>query len=99
MMLPLLAATRVARPCGRPVGYNTSVYRDRNVTERAFNSFKHRRGLATRYDKHAVVYRGGLVLAASLIWLADLVDTSGCRIAAGLFVVGVRDTPTKGCGP
>jgi transposase len=23
------------------------------------------------YNKHAVVYRGGLVLAAALIWLAD----------------------------
>ena len=40
--------------------------------ERAFNGLKHWRGLATRYDKHAVVYRGGIVLAAALIWLADL---------------------------
>jgi hypothetical protein len=38
--------------------------------------FKHRRGLATRYDKHAIVYRGGLVLAAVLLWLTDLGDTS-----------------------
>jgi transposase len=48
----------------------------RNVIERAFNGFKHWRGLATRYDKHAVVYRGGLVLAAALIWAADLVVTT-----------------------
>jgi transposase len=47
-----------------------------NVIERAFNGFKHWRGLATRYDKHAIVYRGGLVLAAVLLWLSDLGDTS-----------------------
>jgi hypothetical protein len=57
---------------GRPVGYDRDAYPGRNVIERAFNGFKHWRGLATRYDKHAIVYRGGLVLAASLTWLADL---------------------------
>jgi hypothetical protein len=36
-------------------------YRARIVTEGAFDGFKHWRGLATRYDKHAIVYRGGLV--------------------------------------
>lgn len=61
---------------GRPVGYDPAAYRGRNVIERAFNAFKHWRGLATRYDKHALVYRGGLVLAAALIWLTDLGDTS-----------------------
>jgi hypothetical protein len=30
------------------------------------------RGLATRYDKHATVYRGALVLAAALLWINDL---------------------------
>lgn len=61
---------------GRPVSYDTTAYRGRNVIERAFNGFKHWRGLATRYDKHATVYRGGLVLAAALLWLTDLGDTS-----------------------
>jgi transposase len=61
---------------GRPVSYDRSAYRGRNVIERAFNGFKHWRGLATRYDKHAIIYRGGLILAAALIWLADLGDTS-----------------------
>ncbi|MCW2997373.1 MAG: hypothetical protein JWN65_922 [Solirubrobacterales bacterium] len=32
--------------------------------------------LATRYDKHAIVYRGGLVLAAVLPGLTDLGETS-----------------------
>ena len=61
---------------GRPVGYDAEAYRGRNVIERAFNKTKHWRGLATRYDKHAVVYRGALVLAAALTWIADLGDTS-----------------------
>ena len=71
-------AHRKRRGCAgaRPVSYDKSAYRGRNVIERAFNGFKHWRGLATRYDKHATVYRGGLVLAAALIWLADLGDTS-----------------------
>jgi transposase len=41
---------------GRPVTYDRNGYRGRNVIERAFNGFKHWRGLATRYDKHATVY-------------------------------------------
>ncbi|MGH3117752.1 MAG: IS5 family transposase [Gaiellales bacterium] len=48
---------------GRPVTSDRTAYRGRNVIERAFNGFKHWRGLATRRDKHAIVYRGGLVLA------------------------------------
>lgn len=61
---------------GRPVSYDPEAYRGRNVIERAFNKTKHWRGLATRYDKHATVYRGALVLAAALTWAADLGDTS-----------------------
>jgi transposase len=47
-----------------------------DATSSNANGFKHWRGLATRYDKHAIVYRGGLVLAAVLLWLTDLGDTS-----------------------
>ena len=54
---------------GRRVSYDIEDYKNRNVVERAFNVFKNWRGLATRYDKHALVYRGGLVLAAILMWL------------------------------
>ena len=61
---------------GRPVSYDETAYRGRNVIERAFNGFKHWRGLATRYDKHALVYRGGLVLAAALQLGSRLRDTS-----------------------
>lgn len=37
--------------------------------ERAFEMFKQWRGLATRYDKNALIYRGGAVLRAIIIWL------------------------------
>ena len=60
---------------GRPVSYDLIAYRGRNVVERAFNLIKNWRGLATRYDKHAVVYRGGVILAAALMWLRTLGDT------------------------
>ena len=54
---------------GRPVGFDSSDYKNRNVVERCFNKLKNWRGLATRYDKHALVFRGGVVLAAILLWL------------------------------
>ena len=37
-----------------------------DVGERFFNRMKNWRGLARRYDKHALVYRGVVVLAAIL---------------------------------
>jgi transposase len=46
------------------------VWVNRNVTERAFNQLKNWRGIATRFDKHALVYRGGVVLASILLWLS-----------------------------
>lgn len=54
---------------GRPIAYDVEDYKNRNVVERGFNVMKNWRGLATRYDKHARVYRGGIVLAAILTWL------------------------------
>jgi len=55
---------------GRPVAFDANDYKNRNVVERAFNHMKNWRGLATRYDKHALVFRGGVVLAAIILWLA-----------------------------
>jgi len=39
---------RIGTSGGRPVTYDRTAYRGRNVIERAFNGFKHWRGLATR---------------------------------------------------
>lgn len=54
---------------GRPVDFDAEDYKNRNVVERAFNQLKNWRGLATRYDKHALIYRGGMVLASIVLWL------------------------------
>ena len=60
---------------GRPVSYDAEIYKTRNTVERSFNLFKQWRGLATRYDKLALTYRGGVVLRAITIWLKQLGDT------------------------
>jgi transposase len=49
---------------GRPPAFDAQTYRGRNVVERCFNKMKEWRGIATRYDKLAVTYLGGVVLAA-----------------------------------
>ena len=55
---------------GRPVGYDAQDYKGRNVIERFFNRMKNWRALASRYDKYAQVYRGGVVLNAIIDWLS-----------------------------
>ena len=57
------------RAGGRPVNVDRVLYERRNVVERAFNELKNWCGIATRYDKHAVNYRGGVVLGAIVLWL------------------------------
>jgi putative transposase len=57
---------------GRPPAFDREDYKGRNVVERSFNLFKQWRGLATRYDKLALTYRGGAVLRAITIWLKAL---------------------------
>jgi len=47
---------------GRPPGFDAEAYKLRNTVERSFNRFKQWRGLATRYDKYAVTYLGGVLL-------------------------------------
>lgn len=54
---------------GRPPAFDAVAYKGRNVVERSFNDHKQWRGIATRYDKLAAVYRGGVVLRAITIWL------------------------------
>ena len=54
---------------GRPPTFDPAAYKGRNVIERSFNDHKQWRGIATRYDKLATVYRGAVVLRAITIWL------------------------------
>ena len=52
---------------GRPPGFDPALYRHRNTVERGFNRLKDWRGIATRYDKYALTYLGGVTLAAIII--------------------------------
>ena len=54
---------------GRPVGHDVERYKDRNVIERSYEKLKQWRGLATRYDKLAVIFRGGAILRSIVLWL------------------------------
>lgn len=60
---------RKGRAGGRPPKFDKQAYKRRNVVERAFNKAKQWRAVATRYDKLAVTYRAGLVLALVVEWL------------------------------
>lgn len=60
---------------GRPPAFDAADYRGRNVIERSFCDTKQWRGLATRYDKLAIVYRGAAVLRAITLCLTRLRDT------------------------
>jgi transposase len=57
---------------GRPVSYDPVDYKNRNVIERGFCRLKQWRGLATRYDKLAIVYRAAVVLNAVVAWSRHL---------------------------
>jgi transposase len=61
-------ARRAKRP-GRPLAFDATRYRRRNVVERCLNRLKQWRGLATRFEKRAANYRALVVIAALLLWL------------------------------
>ena len=54
---------------GLAVSYDRDRYKDRNVIEPSYERLKQWRGLATRYDKLAVIYRGGAGLRSIIMWL------------------------------
>lgn len=49
--------------------YDEEVYKWRHLIEKLFQKLKQYRAIATRYDKTAVAFLGGIHLAASVIWL------------------------------
>ena len=61
---------------GRPPAFDSVDYRGRNVIERRFNLLKRWRGLATRYDNLAIVYRSAVILHAMTTWTKALSDTA-----------------------
>lgn len=62
---------------GRPVSFDKTDYRNRNVIERRYCHLKQWRGLATRYDKLAIVYRAAVILNAVVAWTRRLSDLQG----------------------
>lgn len=60
---------------GRPPGFDPHAYKGRHVVENHFGWIKQWRGIATRYDKLAITYRAGILIAAIIAWTQALGDT------------------------
>ncbi|OKI03456.1 transposase [Streptomyces sp. CB02923] len=65
---------RRGRAGGRPPGFDTTQYRQRNAVERCVSKWKQFRAVATRYDKRAYIFDGTLTATAIVIWLHDTVQ-------------------------
>ena len=52
-----------------PIVYDKHIYKERNLVERFFNKIKHFRRVATRYDKTALMFKTGVLLASIVLWL------------------------------
>ena len=52
-----------------PIPHNATIYKLRNRIERCFNTLKHFRRFATRYDRLAANYLAFIHIAASMIWM------------------------------
>ncbi|WP_425550254.1 IS5 family transposase [Amycolatopsis tucumanensis] len=61
---------------GRPPAFHAHDYRGRNVIERSFNQLKQWRGIATRYDKLATLYRAAILIHDVITWTKTLSDTA-----------------------
>jgi transposase len=68
--------TRVCHPSSQPDNRRRQqdtdkhLYQARHAVENFFAKLKQYRAIATRYDKTARNFLGGILLAASVIWLA-----------------------------
>ena len=47
---------------GRPPNFDADLSNERTTGERGFGRLRHWRGIATRYDKHALIYLTTIVL-------------------------------------
>ena len=59
----------------RPADYDKEKYKERNKVERLFCKLKGYRGVATRYDKLASMFLGGVLAALLAISLKCIVNT------------------------
>ncbi|MEG1280089.1 MAG: IS5 family transposase [Comamonas sp.] len=63
VVIPSIRTRKEQRPCDR------HVYKERHLIENFFARLKQYRCIATRYDKTAAAFLGGIHLAATVIWL------------------------------
>ena len=63
VVIPPKSNRKVKRAC------DFALYAERNLVERFFNTIKHYRGIATRYEKTARNFLAGLHLVCALTWL------------------------------
>ena len=63
VVIPPKSNRKVKRDC------DFALYAERNLVERFFNTIKHYRGIATRYEKTARNFLAGLHLVCALAWL------------------------------
>ena len=59
----------------RPASYDQEKYKQRNKAERLFNKLKGYRAVATRYDKLAAMFLGGVLAALLAVSLICIVNT------------------------
>lgn len=62
-VIPPKSNRKIKRQC------DFALYAERNLVERFFNTIKHFRGIATRYEKTARNFLAGIHLACALTWL------------------------------
>ena len=62
-VIPPKSNRKIKRDC------DFALYAERNLVERFFNTIKHFRGIATRYEKTARNFLAGIHLACALAWL------------------------------
>ena len=63
VVIPSKSNRKIKRDC------DFALYCERNIVERFFNTIKHFRAIATRYDKTARNFLAGLHLVCALAWL------------------------------
>jgi hypothetical protein len=81
---------------GRPPAFDRERHEDRNTVERCFSKLKQFHAVATRYDKHGLMYQGTVDVALIRIWLRGPALWSTGRLSVS--IVGGR-TLTKSSPP
>ncbi|MGM0440797.1 MAG: transposase [Chlamydiota bacterium] len=52
-----------------PIEYDIHTYKERNAIERFFGRLKEFRRIATRYDKTALMFKAGVIIASIIMWV------------------------------